>query len=51
VKVVTPTANIKGASSWAGGNSAAGRALFMTAAVNGELTAHKKTLTGVHRVC
>ena len=53
MKVVTPTADKKAASSGAGGNGAAGRALFMSAAVNGDwswLTAHEKTLTGVHRV-
>ena len=54
MKVVTPTADIKAASSWAGGNGAAGRALFMTAADTGDwswLTVHKKTLTGAHWVC
>ncbi len=53
MKVVTPTADIKAASSWASGNSAAGRALFMSAGDSGDwswLTVHKKTLTGAHRV-
>ena len=44
VKVVTRTANIKAASLWRGGNSAAVRALFMIANIRGwsSLTAHEK---------
>ena len=41
VKVVTGTANIKAASLWRGGNSAAVRALFMLARWS-SLAAHKK---------
>ena len=53
VKVVTRTANIKAASLWRGGNSAAVRALFMIANIRGwsSLTAHEKNLTSGHRVC
>ena len=53
VKVVTRTANIKAASFWRGGNSAAVRALFMITNIWGwsSLTAHEKNLTSGHRVC